>query len=209
MLSPSETTQLQTSRYSNPDTPRRSRADTMPTSTIPPFGFGANLYNPLNLSQQRPNRVRSGSLSTPDLPVYSESSSPLDENASSTIASTLASLGLGDDSQSEPFFEPVTRHRAYTVNAQTMETPKPVGFGAFVPHKFSPALKQRPRAISLGRSDTPVLSGTSFAPFDMSYSNHHPRNDFGLDHPLRCSQLSQRFDDAPIVDGENDEIQVN
>jgi hypothetical protein len=141
--------------------------------------------------------------------VYSESSSPLDENASNTIASTLASLGLGDDSQtSEPFFEPVTRHRVYTVNAKTIETPKPVGFGAFVPHKFSPALKQRPRAISLGRSDTPVLSGTSFAPFDMSYSNHHPRNDFSLDHPLRCSQLSQRFDDTPIVDGENDEIQV-
>ncbi|KAI8888050.1 ARM repeat-containing protein [Backusella circina FSU 941] len=170
----------------------------MPTNSVPPFGFSTtNLYNnPLNLSQQRPNRARSGSLS------YSEfsSSSPLDENASNTIASTMASLGLSDDDQT-PYF---TRHRAYTVNARAIE---PVfNGGAFVvPHTFSPALKQRPRAISLGRSsDRPPGGETSFAPFDMSYSNHHP--DFSLDHPLRCSQLSHRFEED-IVGNDDDEKQ--
>ncbi|KAI7902078.1 uncharacterized protein BX663DRAFT_511676 [Cokeromyces recurvatus] len=74
----------------NTETIRRSRAGTMPSSTISPFMAlnSSNLY----LSQQRPNH----NPIDPD-GLHSGMSSPLDENTTNSIASTLASLGLGDD----------------------------------------------------------------------------------------------------------------
>lgn len=92
------------------NTRHRSRADTMPSIGFPIFS---------NLMQ----RHRSGSLSLPKEDVVSPT---IDEN---TIASTLASLGLNNDTEQQ-------------------------GFGF---HPFSPqtrVMMQRPRAISLGMADT-------------------------------------------------------
>ncbi|KAG1056274.1 hypothetical protein G6F43_001823 [Rhizopus delemar] len=92
------------------NTRHRSRADTMPSIGFPIFS---------NLMQ----RHRSGSLSLPKEDVVSPT---IDEN---TIASTLASLGLNDDTEQQ----------------------------GFEFHPFSPqarVMMQRPRAISLGMADT-------------------------------------------------------
>lgn len=182
---------------------RRSRAGTMPSSTLPPFmGLGSsNLY----IAQQRPNHNRTNSMNTSNPAMYSRSgmSSPLDENASNSIASTLASLGLHDDApmtdsnsngceSSAPasatlnhasYFEPVTRNRAFTVSSRhTMvdnhqRPPDMMSFSPFPQqHQKTPT---RPRAISLGMMDSPLTppqlqqQPQPFLPFDMSYSHHH------------------------------------
>ena len=81
-------------------------------------------------------------------------SSPLDENASDSIASTLASLGLNDNH----YYEPITRNRAYTVAADHLSP-------SFLPF---PSTMKRPRATSLNR---PQSTESLFSPFDMSYQH--------------------------------------
>lgn len=103
-------------------------------------------------------------------PMYHayDPSSPIDENASSTIASTLASLGL-DDETTAPYTEnthqTVMRGRSLTVSGQMIGNEMPhhlhqqLAFHPFSPQTQSSVLN-RPRAISLGMAD-------SFSPFDL------------------------------------------
>ncbi|OBZ88501.1 Pumilio domain-containing protein P35G2.14 [Choanephora cucurbitarum] len=126
------------------DNVRRARAGTMPSSTLSPF-LNLNPY----IAQQKPQR--SGSFS--DL-----TDSSLDDN--STIASTLASLGLHDDPEL-----PTMRHRAFTVSSKTYPDMTP--FSPFLLDQpmmnNNPPLAthRRPRAISLGMADQ-----KPFSPFD-------------------------------------------
>ncbi|KAK4522021.1 uncharacterized protein ATC70_004560 [Mucor velutinosus] len=187
---------------------RRSRAGTMPSSTLPPFmGLGSsNLY----IAQQRPNHNRTNSMNTSNPAMYSRSgmSSPLDENASNSIASTLASLGLHDDPpmadsnnngresstststtalNHSNYFEPVTRNRAFTVSSRNTMTDnhRPQDMMSFSPfpqqHQKMPT---RPRAISLGMMDSPLTppplqqQQLPFLPFDMNYPHHPPTSDY-------------------------------
>lgn len=176
-----------------PPSSRRSRADTMP-STIPPFiNLGsANLYNSIsNVAQQRPNHNnKTGSNSNEAMSMYHSSgmSSPLDENATNSIASTLASLGLNEDeslstdnnnnSQAQ-YYEPVTRSRSYTVSSRMMDNQQNNNRDMMSFSPFAPSSKpssRRPRAISLGITDSPLPPPTtnqqqqqSFSPFDSLY----------------------------------------
>lgn len=125
----------------------------MPSSTMSPF-MGLGSY----ISQQRPNQTRTDSF-TPY--PHSDMSSPLDENATDSIASTLASLGLNDEpttSSQTNYFEPMTRHRAFTVSSRNDSNALP--FPTFPQHK---KLAGRPRAISLG-----MMDDQHFSPFTSS-----------------------------------------
>ncbi|KAI8076855.1 uncharacterized protein BX664DRAFT_318573 [Halteromyces radiatus] len=84
-------------------------------------------------------------LFTPGFPPYHM----MEETASTTVASTLASLGLGDTSTTSDML--------------------PMGFSPFSPQSRS-SVMQRPRAISLGMADDPQFDETlsSFTPFDMN-----------------------------------------
>ncbi|KAI8980450.1 hypothetical protein BDB01DRAFT_796451 [Pilobolus umbonatus] len=176
---PPTTTPPPTKSPLNHSSMRRTRADTMPSSSMSAFAFGVNLYNNNNpmttVAQQRPNIDRITSMAdSGDSHLYpSDLSSPLDENASDSIASTLASLGLNDDSTH--YFEPITRNRAYTVSARPSLLDRPNVQSL----SFSPFLDstKRPRAISLGMADTaPQSTENHFSPFDMSYINHLEQN---------------------------------
>jgi hypothetical protein len=108
------------------------------------------------------HRHRSGSITLPadkdDEDNKDYLSSPIDENTSSTIASTLASLGLTDDENTATTTTTTTtnnRNRSYTI--QGAATNEAFGFHPFSPQTQSSIL-QRPRAISLGMAD-------SFSPF--------------------------------------------
>jgi hypothetical protein len=167
------------------------------------------------------SRNRSGSMSLPSA-VYNtaaapssfgynpyDPSSPIDENASNTIASTLASLGLDDEEHHTHFEDHTqsnTRARSYTVTGQlgnSMATPSTsrLAFSPFSPHTRSSVL-HRPRAISLGMAD-------SFSPFDMTQEN--PSNTVvpvsqsrlrmqqtPLEVPLRSSRSSSNLVDMNI-----------
>ncbi|GAN00888.1 conserved hypothetical protein [Mucor ambiguus] len=171
---------------------RRSRADTMPTQSSPlPYAndmFSASMghFNdsavqntmlPPPSSAQPSSRHRSGSVTLPQTAVYNDTpfntgysnpydpSSPIDENASNTIASTLASLGLDDENNNDYGTEDhsmPSRGRSYTVTGQLVgnDMNARLAFSPFSPHTRSSVL-HRPRAISLGMAD-------SFSPFDMS-----------------------------------------
>lgn len=140
------------------------------TMLPPPSSSAAAAAPPLS-------RHRSGSVTLPQTAVYNDTpfntgysnpydpSSPIDENASNTIASTLASLGLDDENNNDYGAEdhsmPV-RGRSYTVTGQLAgnDMNARLAFSPFSPHTRSSVL-HRPRAISLGMAD-------SFSPFDMS-----------------------------------------
>lgn len=109
-------------------------------------------------------------------------SSPIDENASSTIASTLASLGLDDEESNTPHSSfggdheegqsnsNLTRARSYTIAGQMSQANDIAArlggnFSPFSPHTRSSVL-HRPRAISLGMADTPISN--AFSPFEMA-----------------------------------------
>lgn len=101
---------------------RRPRADTMPTPTFP---YGSDLYGALTVppatnDNNSATRHRSGSVTLPsdrsELHLGSSLYSPFeptgsaaDDSASSTVASTLASLGLDDDQQQNT--RPISHHR--------------------------------------------------------------------------------------------------
>ncbi|KAI8149786.1 hypothetical protein BJV82DRAFT_589272 [Fennellomyces sp. T-0311] len=126
---------------------RRARADTMPTPSFP------YAYTSLNVPTES-TRHRSGSVTS----MFGYEGSPTDDSASSTVASTLASLGLDDENtQPEPSEELKQRNRAYTVAAaaQQQQQLSRLGLAPFTP--FSPqtrsSVMQRPRAISLGMAD--------------------------------------------------------
>ncbi|CAO0801008.1 unnamed protein product [Mucor circinelloides] len=171
---------------------RRSRADTMPTQSSP-FPYANDMFSasmdhlndsvvqstvlPPPPSAQPSSRHRSGSVTLPQNAVYNDTpfnavysnpydpSSPIDENASNTIASTLASLGLDDENNNDYGAEDhsiPTRGRSYTVTGQLAgnDMNTRLAFSPFSPHTRSSVL-HRPRAISLGMAD-------SFSPFDMS-----------------------------------------
>ncbi|KAI8049796.1 uncharacterized protein B0P05DRAFT_563427 [Gilbertella persicaria] len=146
-LSPSSTSPL-----------KRSRADTMPSQSSA-FPYAADMYlvNPTMPPMEPSTRHRSGSMTLPT-PFQPESgfspydpSSPIDENASNTIASTLASLGL-DDEVNHSFDAERTsaRGRSYTVAGQLNHL---APFSPFSPQTRSSVL-HRPRAISLGMADS-------------------------------------------------------
>ena len=144
--------------------------------------MGLNSSN-LYIAQQRPNRSRTNSMNTNNS-MYSRSgmSSPLDENATNSIASTLASLGLHEDAHvtennrgsenSTPssssssnalnhqnYFEPTTRNRAFTVSSRnTMaDNNRPSDMMSFSPFpQQHQKMSNRPRAISLGMMDSPL-----------------------------------------------------
>lgn len=140
--------------------------------------------NHSNLELSSSSRNRSGSMSLPSA-VYNtattssfgynpyDPSSPIDENASNTIASTLASLGLDDEENHTHYVEDHTqnahsRARSYTVTGQlgnSMATPTAsrIAFSPFSPQTRSSVL-HRPRAISLGMAE-------SFSPFDMAQAD--------------------------------------
>ncbi|KAL9540028.1 hypothetical protein MBANPS3_009919 [Mucor bainieri] len=181
---------------------RRSRADTMPTQSSPfPYAndmFAASMSHmnesvvqntmlppPPPPAPASSARHRSGSVTLPQTAVYNDTpfntgysnpydpSSPIDENASNTIASTLASLGLDDENSDDYGTEDHHHHhnsggmpgrgRSYTVTGQLVGNdmnPRLAAFSPFSPHTRSSVL-HRPRAISLGMAD-------SFSPFDMS-----------------------------------------
>lgn len=153
------------SQNTNNDTARRARAGTMPSSTISPFNSSLGSSN-FYLSQQRPNQDSFGTSFYP----HSGMSSPLDENTTDSIASTLASLGLNDDDvdtkpSTQSYFEPVTRHRAFTVSARNTNIDSDV-------MSYTPFRPSRPRAISLGNqsdfspfvSETTPSSGSNLEP---------------------------------------------
>lgn len=106
----------------------------MPTATLSPFFSLGNYKSISNVAQQRPNQnnSRTDALVTPMEAMYhsSDMSSPLDENATNSIASTLASLGLNEEDTNShqtrgnaSYFEhaPITRHRSFTVSSQMIE----------------------------------------------------------------------------------------
>ncbi|KAG2216695.1 hypothetical protein INT45_003438 [Circinella minor] len=141
---------------------RRARADTMPTPSFP-YAY-PNLNVPTNTATE--TRNRSGSVTTS---MFGYDTSPTDDSASSTVASTLASLGLDDENTPQPQQhqqqteqeEIKQRNRAYTVAAaaglpqQQQQLNRLGGLAPFTP--FSPqtrtSVMQRPRAISLGMAD--------------------------------------------------------
>lgn len=184
---------------------RRSRADTMPSSTLPPFiglGTTANLYSSINVAQQRPNQDRSLTTSNNEaLSMFHSSgmSSPLDENASNSIASTLASLGLDDNNDTNntdndnnthrEYFEPLSRNRSATLASKSMEQSNNM-------MSFSPfASTRRPRAISLGMVDSPVFPNSGFSPFDLPFQQDYQRNTNNLtDNGLYQSRMFARMD---------------
>jgi hypothetical protein len=167
----------------------------MPTSTVPPFlslGSTTNLYN--SVAQQRPNHNRSDSFKAATnnnevMSLYHSSSgmsSPLDENASNSIASTLASLGLNEEdvdnnnntsndnyenNEQKEYFGPLlTRNRSYTVSSRNNNSNRDMM--SFSPFAIAASTK-RPRAISLGMADSPLPPPTAnqqqqsgFLPFD-------------------------------------------
>lgn len=108
-------------------------------------------------------------------------SSPIDENASNTIASTLASLGLDVEENNTPQFgeehasnnhSNLNRARSYTIAGQLgqpsnndLPSRLAAGFSPFSPHTRSSVL-HRPRAISLGMADS-----NAFSPFDLATKN--------------------------------------
>lgn len=161
---------------------RRSRADTMPTSTLSPF-FSMGNYNSIsNVAQQRPNHNRDEVTPMADMYHSSDMSSPLDENATSSIASTLASLGLNEDdtrNKTSYFEHTLTRHRSFTVSSQMIEnqhhnrdmmsfnpfTPKPAADPSAAVNDST--MRRRPRAISLGVADSlDHQQPISFSPFE-------------------------------------------
>ncbi|KAI8334414.1 hypothetical protein BC941DRAFT_454591 [Chlamydoabsidia padenii] len=107
----------------------------------------------------------------------------MEENASDTVQSTLASLGLDDSTTTSTTAPPTAsylptqqRHRAYTVSTRAPPTGDrlgdmlPMGFSPFSPQTRS-SVMQRPRAVSLGMADEPHLDDdeiSSFTPFGMS-----------------------------------------
>ncbi|KAI8969164.1 hypothetical protein BDF20DRAFT_916543 [Mycotypha africana] len=136
---------------------KRSRAGTMPSSSIPPLmSLGHSHLYMSATAQDRPNQspsLTSSSATTTlhqpaNLYSHSNLSSPLDENATDSIASTLASLGLHEDSRifqranssnnsnnnvsstdtttdnSAPssYLESMTRNRAFTVSSRSTLT---------------------------------------------------------------------------------------
>lgn len=166
---------------------RRSRADTMPSSTLPPYMELSPIYN---TTQQRPNLDRSPltttTNTTSDQDMYhSGMSSPLDENASNSIASTLASLGLSDNDLTDTnnhtesrYFQPITRNRSMTLSSRDQTTRDMMSFSPFVStnntttttNTTNPTRQNRPRAVSLGMADLPPPSSLNgFSPFDSSF----------------------------------------
>lgn len=161
------------SNSSNNETARRSRAGTMPTSSISPF-IGLGPY----ITQQRPNQTPSDSFTAYP---HSGMSSPLDENTTNSIASTLASLGLNDDehdnltsnksttpasNSQNSYFDTMTRHRAFTVSSRNFHNDSVLPFPSFPQHQ---KITGRPRAISLGMVDASASTHqehTDFFPFD-------------------------------------------
>jgi hypothetical protein len=158
----------------------------MPSCSLPPF-LGSSPSS-LYLAQQRPNRPDSLVSSSNEQDEYTRSgmSSPLDENATHSIASTLASLGLNEDTcQEQNYFQPViTRHRAFTVSSRTMDNQRPsdvMSFSPFLqPNQQKPT--HRPRAISLGMMDSLLQppppqqlqeQQPGFLPFDNNMSYGH------------------------------------
>ncbi|KAG2205665.1 hypothetical protein INT47_008021 [Mucor saturninus] len=197
---------------------RRSRADTMPSqsSAFPYADLFSNLTlnttaatnnntNPIAIHNNvttTPNiglisRHRSGSVTLPNddenektyAPFYYDPSSPIDENASNTIASTLASLGLDDeeeiDGTEEEEGSAAAEKQGYEgrTRAYTMTGNDAMRFSPFSPHTRTSVL-HRPRAISLGMVDT-------FSPFDMNSSI----NTSTRFTPLRSSRSSNNLVD--------------
>lgn len=204
---------------------RRSRADTMPSQPSPlPYANDMFSMNQINENVQSsnsshhmlPSRHRSGSVTLPsggyDEENYQASynsvynpydpSSPIDENASNTIASTLASLGLDDENNDDYGAEDhsiPTRGRSYTVTGQLgNDMNSRMAFSPFSPHTRSSVL-HRPRAISLGMAD-------SFSPFDMSQATPNAANpptrlrmqQVQSETPLRSSRSSSNLIDMNI-----------
>jgi hypothetical protein len=158
--------------------------NTTPTTSSTSSSNNSSILNDnhSNLSLSSSTRNRSGSMSLPSA-VYNtatassfgynpyDPSSPIDENASNTIASTLASLGLDDEENHTHFVEDNALHsrpRSYTVtgqlgNSMATSSTSRLAFSPFSPHTRSSVL-HRPRAISLGMAE-------SFSPFDMAQAN--------------------------------------
>ncbi|KAI9266431.1 hypothetical protein BDA99DRAFT_21551 [Phascolomyces articulosus] len=143
---------------------RRARADTMPTPSFPYAYPNLTMPTTATTSNTESTRNRSGSVTT----MFGYDTSPTDDSASSTVASTLASLGLDDENTPQPSHteqqqqeEIKQRNRAYTVAAaalpqqQQHQMNRLGGLAPFTP--FSPqtrtSVMQRPRAISLGMAD--------------------------------------------------------
>lgn len=163
---PSEFTPTTTTATSSS---RRSRADTMPTATLSPFFSSMGNYKSIsNVAQQRPNHnnSRTETLVTPMEAMYhsSDMSSPLDENATNSIASTLASLGLNEDDNHHhhhqtrnktSYFEhaPITRHRSFTVSSQMIENQQQqnnrdmMSFNLFSPSSSQPTSVADPSPV--------------------------------------------------------------
>ncbi|GAA5797070.1 hypothetical protein HPULCUR_002448 [Helicostylum pulchrum] len=219
---------------------RRSRADTMPSQSSA-FPYATDIFSNLTLNTTSnlnivSSRHRSGSVTLPNddpntptssnnfLPQtpfstgYSpyDPSSPIDENASNTIASTLASLGLDDDEDEEQehntphtsFGEQqhsLGRARSYTIASQLGQPNDMPGrqlaangnFNPFSPHTRSSVL-HRPRAISLGMVD----SSNAFSPFDMSTGQ--PKQTRFNNTPLRSSRSNSN-----LVDLNADAMYIN
>jgi hypothetical protein len=180
---------------------RRSRADTMPSQSSA-FPYATDIFSNLTLNTATTNNVglisrhRSGSVTLPNeedeeanrfsqTPFYSpyDPSSPIDENASNTIASTLASLGLDDEENNTPNYHE-GRARSFTMTGNDMRLTNG-NFSPFSPHTRSSVL-HRPRAISLGMVDA------AFSPFDMSAAK--PASRFN-NTPLRSSRSSNNLVD--------------
>ncbi|KAI8390844.1 uncharacterized protein BYT42DRAFT_610120 [Radiomyces spectabilis] len=185
-----------THRFAPAQSLRRHRADTMPSQ--PCLNYG---YSPSPSGLSTGVRHRSGSVTFPaevglfSTPGTDEVTSPMDENASNTIASTLASLGLNEDTDDHgthdtpavttaatasyfPSDEP-TRHRSYTFAGRNpLDRPDLnhlLGFSPFSPQTRS-AVQHRPRAISVGMADN-----AQFMPFEPIMSK--------LSHPAETSSM--------------------
>lgn len=146
-------------------------------------------------------------------------SSPIDENASNTIASTLASLGLDVEENNTPQFgeehasnhhSHLNRARSYTIAGQLGQPPSnelpsrlAAGFSPFSPHTRSSVL-HRPRAISLGMADSSVSN--AFSPFDMATKSsplqqqQQTRYSSMNSTPLRSSHSSSNLADLTVAD---------
>lgn len=223
---------------------RRSRADTMPSQSSA-FPYASDIFSNLTLNTTSnlnmiSSRHRSGSVTLPNddannhnTPTTSNNfaqtpfstgyspydpSSPIDENASNTIASTLASLGLDDedDEDDEEHNTPHTsfgehnhhalgRARSYTIAGQlgqANDMPARLAngnFNPFSPHTRSSVL-HRPRAISLGMVDSSISN--AFSPFDMSTGQ--PKQTRFNNTPLRSSRSNSN-----LVDLNADAMYIN
>lgn len=154
------------------------------------------LYSPFHVAQQRPDRDLTGHL------FHSAMSSPLDENASDSITSTFASLGLNStedlDKQhyhqklyrQEEYFEPRNQPISNNNNNEMMS--------------FSPfhTMTKRPRAISLGKVDS-----YAFSPFDLPFQ-HYPTvqkedNDAYSSRLLFSRMDVHKEDDQTLNDSDN------